>query len=220
VGHPSNSGGDDESTSPQPPFYGLDWTDELEQIPVARKLILDGSARLHRWLLDSATIEVLSLPLLISFHWEMFGGVFPELAGRFRGPSPNYIPMDVTFWKYRGAGHRLVPYLCEGMMQRLSDAIRQLDKVLEDLPPDAFMEEALRAAAFAHCKLIEIHPFVNGNGRTARACVNYFAARYGYRLLPFTRPKGNYLDANRTWLQYRTVDHFMDFLRPMWLPET
>jgi hypothetical protein len=34
--------------------------------------------------------------------------------------------------------------------------------------------------------------------------------------LPFTRPKEDYLDANRTWLQLRRIEHMVDFLAPAW----
>jgi hypothetical protein len=52
-------------------------------------------------------------------------------------------------------------------------------------------------AAWAHAEWVRIHPFVNGNGRTARIWANYVFMRYGVppviRLRP--RPGGGYGDA-------------------------
>lgn len=66
--------------------------------------------------------------------------------------------------------------------------------------------------------MVRIHPFIDGNGRTARACVNYFARRYGGQMpLPFERPTvDDYKDAQRTYQQRRIYDHFADYLRTMW----
>ena len=46
------------------------------------------------------------------------------------------------------------------------------------------------AAGIAHLRLVEIHPFTDGNGRTARALTTLMLQRYGYpfnRLLAFER---------------------------------
>jgi len=41
----------------------------------------------------------------------------------------------------------------------------------------------LRCAALAHHRLAEIHPFIDGNGRTARLVMNLILMRAGYRRL-------------------------------------
>jgi Fic family protein len=50
----------------------------------------------------------------------------------------------------------------------------------------------LTTAALVHAKWVEIHPFANGNGRTARLWANWVPMRYGVppfvRLRP--RPEG------------------------------
>ena len=49
-------------------------------------------------------------------------------------------------------------------------------------------------AGGAHAEWVRIHPFANGNGRTARLWANYLLVRYGLipvvRLRP--RPEGGY----------------------------
>ncbi|MBZ5653392.1 MAG: Fic family protein [Acidobacteriia bacterium] len=46
------------------------------------------------------------------------------------------------------------------------------------------MKAAAQLAAFAAANIIQIHPFLNGNGRTARLTANFFFNRYGFRM-PF-----------------------------------
>ena len=43
----------------------------------------------------------------------------------------------------------------------------------------------LDVCGWVHAEWVRIHPFVNGNGRTARLWANYVAMRY--RLPPFVR---------------------------------
>ncbi len=45
----------------------------------------------------------------------------------------------------------------------------------------------VRLCAYAHGEWVRIHPFANGNGRTARVWANWLAVRYG--LPPFVRVK-------------------------------
>ena len=49
-------------------------------------------------------------------------------------------------------------------------------------------------AAWAHSKWVRIHPFANGNGRTARTWANLLLLRYGLRPVVRLRPRpgGNY----------------------------
>lgn len=91
--------------------------------------------------------------------------------------------------------------------------IRQLDDLRESMDPDEFRIEVIRAAAYVHCRFVEIHPFVNGNGRTSRLCINYFLRRYGIPLIAIPRPEvPGYIDAIRTWIDQRSVEHFTQFL--------
>jgi len=45
-------------------------------------------------------------------------------------------------------------------------------------PKDAI--PAIEFSAFAHFKLVDIHPFIDGNGRTARLLMNLFLMRHGF----------------------------------------
>ncbi|MBI5699875.1 Fic family protein [Candidatus Saganbacteria bacterium] len=43
----------------------------------------------------------------------------------------------------------------------------------------------VRFAAQAHFKLVDIHPFIDGNGRTARLLMNFILMKYGYPIAIF-----------------------------------
>jgi hypothetical protein len=79
---------------------------------------------------------------------------------------------------------------------KLREAIGFLDS---NLPKGADLDaEGLASivdvAAWAHAEWVRIHPFANGNGRTARMWANFIFMRYGIspivRLRP--RPDGGY----------------------------
>ena len=72
----------------------------------------------------------------------------------------------------------------------LLTAIRSLDPVMPIGAPPATADELLAVvelAAVAHGDWVRIHPYANGNGRTARTWANWIAMRYG--LPPFVRIK-------------------------------
>ena len=201
----------------QPPFYGLPWDDSLEQTPAATREITRGQLRVEAWLADRAHTVPLTLKVVQGMHREIFSGVFPDFAGSLRGPAPRYIAQNVSFGHYRGTPYERVPDECADLCDTVCGFIRQIDHVRGSIDEASLDEEVLKAASYTHCRLIEIHPFVNGNGRLARKCINYFAWRYGKTTLPFARPNDpEYFRANKTWLQQRRIEHFMDFLRPRW----
>lgn len=201
---------------PAPPYSGVDWDDALEATPPAIAAITLGILGVEVWLAANATTSMLSLRVVEDFHRAMFGGVFPEFAGRLRGPAPRYLPVNVHFGRFRGEAYERVPDACDAVIGRVAGLLRQLDDLRPTLDQDAFEHEALKVAAYVHCELVRIHPFRNGNGRVARTCINYVAARYGLLPLTLERPRGAYLDASRAWLEGRRIEPFMEFLRPVW----
>jgi fido (protein-threonine AMPylation protein) len=163
------------SIPPAPPYRGVDWDDALEKHANAAEITTKGYIRAERWLKIHAPSTVLSLAIVEGLHRMIFAGLFPDFAGRLRGPSPRYVATDVEFGNYHGTRHMEVPSACQELFRNVEALISQLEGIQGILPPDDFDQEVLKVAAYVHCELIRIHPFVNGNGRTARACLNYFA---------------------------------------------
>jgi fido (protein-threonine AMPylation protein) len=206
---------------PGPPYYGVDWLDDLERTPLVAELLTRGQLRVEWWLKQRASAVRLQLPVIAGFHRETFTAVFPEFAGRLRGPAPQHIPRNVSFGRFRGVASDLVPAECDALSVLVGRYISQLDgyQGVAEQAYEWFSDQVLRVAAFTHCELIRIHPFVNGNGRVARTCINYFAWRYGFLPVPFERPKGEYLDAIEVWLRQSRIEPFADYLRPQWLQD-
>jgi fido (protein-threonine AMPylation protein) len=215
---------DDEASPEHPRLPILDlneWGYELQHIPAIRREIDRNIIRLARWIDAMAPSRILDGPLILKFHQTLFDGVLPTAAGRLRGPAPTYIPWDVTFGNYRGERFQNVPGVCAVLFERVEHWIRELDRMRGQHDQRFIEDQALQVAAYVHCELVRIHPFIDGNGRTARACVNYFGRRYGGRMpLPFHRGEDDeYRDAQRTYLQFRVSDHFADYLRSLWPTE-
>lgn len=126
----------------------------------------------------------------------------PAFVGAFRGEAAlEHTGVRVAYcW---GAAPGEVADAVSAFLDELEDALARLDGAIrpEGIPEtDDALEAVLTAAALAHAKWVEIHPFANGNGRTARMWANWVLMRYGVppfvRLRP--RPEGlPYADASR-----------------------
>lgn len=147
-----------------------------------------GVARAERYLVEELDYPVeLSVSLLQDLHRRAFGQLY-DWAGQWRRTVPNvgaYLPP--------AAGR--VPQLLYEFM----DELRHRQQQLGSAPP---AEEVAYLLAYAHHRLVAIHPFTNGNGRTARLFTNLLAYQYGYQeVILYRRTPGtsreHYLQAIR-----------------------
>ncbi len=199
-----------------PPYLGIDWDDELEKAPEAIAALAEAHAMVDVSLQELASRRAFSLKMLLDIHRALFERLFPDSAGCLRGPPP-LLPVNVDFGGIRGVAYDDVPRQCQALCADVARLLAELDGLHGRLAQQQFDLEALKLASYLHCELIRIHPFRNGNGRTARMCMNYVAYRYGLRPIAFDRPQGQYLAAIRTWLSRRRIDHFVNFMRPQWI---
>lgn len=124
-----------------------------------------------------------------SWHRAMMEGLAPPdpaLVGRFRGSDP-LADIEVVVGSYPGVAASRVAAETAGFASTLAKILKHLDS---HLPPDATptpdqLSAIIEACAWAHAEWVRIHPFANGNGRTARLWANAIAMRYG--LPPFVR---------------------------------
>jgi fido (protein-threonine AMPylation protein) len=209
---------DDNPAPDGPPYVGIDWNghEHLETTPAAKDALFAGEFRLERWLLANAASRLIDVHIITGFHRVLFEGVWPEFAGRLRGSGSEHIHRNVQFGNYRGTDADDVPDQIERLASFIRGPLQDLDARMGHLSPEYVYESVRNIAARFHCDLVRIHPFVNGNGRTARASVNYVAVRYGYRFVRWgEHPRDEYLAATRTYLQQRSYQHFADFLEPL-----
>ena len=60
------------------------------------------------------------------------------------------------------------------------------------LPDGRHLAAVLVLSAWVHAEWVRIHPFANGNGRTARIWANFIARRYGLPFFIRLRPRPGY----------------------------
>ena len=110
----------------------------------------------------------------------------PRYVGAFRGePGLEYIAVRI------GANYGVDPAdVAESLKQfeaKLQTLVAELDRMLPwgEEPDTDQLAAIIDLCAWAHSEWVRIHPFANGNGRTARLWANSLAMRYG--LPPFIR---------------------------------
>ena len=112
----------------------------------------------------------------------------PRYVGRFRG-EPGLEKIQVRVGGQFGIAARDVPTALKSFENTLQSVIARLDTLIpaQSDPNDDQLAAILEVCAWAHAEWIRIHPFANGNGRTARFWVNSIAMRYN--LPPFLRSR-------------------------------
>lgn len=119
----------------------------------------------------------------------------PEVrfVGTFRG-EPGLEKIQVRVGVHYGVDPAEVAKELAEFERKLHALLRELDAMLPaGQEPDADQFAAVvDLCAWVHAEWIRIHPFANGNGRTARLWANFIAMRYG--LPPFIRlrPRPNF----------------------------
>ena len=74
-------------------------------------------------------------------------------------------------------------------------------------------EHPLVVAAEAHTRFVSIHPFIDGNGRTARLLMNLILLQNGYvPVVIRNRDRSAYLDALEVWQNNNEKESFYNFI--------
>lgn len=142
--------------------------------------------------------QPLTIEVARGWQLDIMQGLVPpslKLVGRFRGEA-GLEGYNVRVGDLPGVRASEVLAELAEFDRRLRRAVAELDQIIEpdqDLTAD-HLAAILTLGAWAHSEWVRIHPFANGNGRTARLWVNSIAMRYG--LPPFLRlrprPGGRY----------------------------
>jgi len=99
--------------------------------------------------------------------------------------SPELIGYEVAAGTAMGTPSSEVPDALAAFEAGLQAVIARMDRAIAvgDRPgTNADLFAVLEVAAIAHGEWVRIHPFANGNGRSARLWTNWVSVRYG---LPF-----------------------------------
>jgi fido (protein-threonine AMPylation protein) len=132
------------------------------------------------------------------WHRNLYEGIarpFPYYAGEVRDSDerfPELIDYEVEVGGRRGVPAVMVPAVLAQFETSAQAASARLDAEIpvgveiHDLTPRQ-LHGVLTLCALLHGEWVRIHPFANGNGRTARLWANWAALRYG--LPPFVTIK-------------------------------
>ncbi len=128
----------------------------------------------------------------------------PLFVGRFRGEA-GLEDTGVRVGLLEGTHPDLVASELEAFESKLQRTVAALDArypIADSLDLDG-MDAVIELAAWAHSEWVRIHPFGNGNGRSARIWANLLLMRYGMRpvLRPRPRPDTPYANAGRAGMQ-------------------
>lgn len=132
-----------------------------------------------------------TMDVVQEWHRRMHEGITtpsPAYVGRFRGDSHTDL---LDFENQVGGIPGTRSYLVWGEVDRLitwlASEVESLDG--ESIPKLERDRRALRIAAEMHGEWVRIHPFVNGNGRTARLWLLWVCARFRIPPLLRIRPR-------------------------------
>ena len=141
--------------------------------------------------------NVPSIAIAQAWHRELYRGVplpVPYYAGEVRDDDPRFpelIGYEVQVGGSPGAPASLVP----GELARFETSLRLAVANLDAAVPvgaalgSTELMAVLRLIALVHGEWVRIHPFANGNGRTARVWGNWVATRYGLEAFVQLKPR-------------------------------
>jgi hypothetical protein len=174
-----------------------DWVTEPDDKlpPIAR-----GLNDYYQFLRRKAKTYKLNANDIKMWHGKIFALAVPlaYYAGNFRGEDPSRpcLGRDVGVGGRSGAPFAEV----RGLMDQFSEEMTALTERTDEYAARTNntsdrLKAAVHLAAFCEGRIIQIHPFLNGNGRMSRLAADYFLYRYGFPFAyypPFARPGLDY----------------------------
>ena len=98
---------------------------------------------------------------ILRLHALFYSGIDPDRAGCYRTGQ-----VFITGTEY-------IPPAAEEVPGQIAELVEELNQKKDTLHP-------VLLAAYAHRRLVDIHPFQDGNGRTARLLMNLVLVNKGY----------------------------------------
>lgn len=125
-----------------------------------------GHAKAYDYMLQAARNEnfCFSEEMIKNLHYLFYSGIDAECAGEYRDrqvfiTGTEYIPP---------APDKVAP-----LMKEYADELNEKSNTLHPV----------MLAAYAHRRLVDIHPFTDGNGRCARLMMNLILINKGYQII-------------------------------------
>lgn len=144
-----------------------------------------GTIRASRFVNNFAKSKnQISLDVIFEIHREIFKDVWPDIAGELRTKSQTDVK---KLFHHTPPPYHKIPELIKIARDELDEKLQNLKTVpLSLMDTEEVTEEVgnavdaiISVAAWLHHTIVHIHPFVEGNGRTARLAANLVLQRYG-----------------------------------------
>lgn len=130
------------------------------------------------------------------------GGITKTALGNFDTSKGDLRLTQVYVDKRYFPNFSKVPDMLDALCEKIN---QRIDAVLD--------EEVLKLAADIHYRLVDIHPFGDGNGRTARLFMNYIQLYHKEPLIKiFTQDRKEYLHALNYTDEKKDVEIFRKFI--------
>lgn len=167
--------------------------------PADADLLRSNAQRVLRSAVDHArNRQPPSIALAQAWHRDLYGGCrlpVEYYAGETRDSDedfPELFGYEVEVAGLAGASSADVPRELDRFETAMAEAVGRLDSLVPPMTvpsePGSF-GSVITFAAVAHGEWVRIHPFANGNGRTARVWANWCLIRYGLPTVVRPRPR-------------------------------
>lgn len=125
----------------------------------------------------------ITIKTICDIHKEIFSEAWPEIAGKYRTEELSISFSDLVL-PHHTQIHGLMKKLDEDLNLRLNslkDCTGHIFPLQPEITDEAVncIEEVIHTTSWLHHSITAIHPFREGNGRTARLVANLILERYG-----------------------------------------
>ncbi len=162
----------------------------------AQQLARNVRSVLHQIVAEAADRRSPSIAMAQQWHRDLYRNIelpVDYYAGEMRDSDPNFPELfgyEVAVGEHLGVISAEVPAALATFETAVTDAVAVVDDHLLDREATADGAELyVTLVAVSHGEWIRIHPFANGNGRTARIWTHWVAARYDLPPLMRVKPR-------------------------------
>jgi Fic family protein len=145
-----------------------------DQELIERQKALESISRAALWALTLKSIEFITYDFIIELHKRMFESTKPNIAGKIK----------IKEVKIEGAGYSIDTLPLNKTEEYLKALCKRVDEILRDAAYHSTASMILTIAEFIS-DFLAIHPFLDGNGRTARLLSTYLLEKSGYHFSRF-----------------------------------